>query len=196
MWKRWGLLLVALLMTVALTGCGGNSKQGSATTTNKGASTVSAQGKSLVVYYSWSGRAQGMAEAIGKQVGADVVVLVPEQPYPKDYNACTAQAKDEINNGYRPPIKPTGIDLAKYDVVYVGSPIWWGTIAPPVATFLASQTWTGKVVKPFTTHGGGGKGRSDTDIAALAKGATVKEMFTTYEGNMDDKFAAWVIDVK
>ena len=60
-----------------------------------------------------------------------------------------------------------------YDVVFVGSPCWWGTVAPPVATFLAAYDWSGKTVAPFMTHGGSRMGRSEDDIEKLCPGATL-----------------------
>ena len=62
---------------------------------------------------------------------------------------------------------------APYDVIFVGSPCWWGTVAPPVATFLAAYDWSGKTVAPFMTHGGSRMGRSEDDIEKLCPGATL-----------------------
>lgn len=64
-------------------------------------------------------------------------------------------------------------DIDAYDVVFVGSPCWWGTVAPPVATFLAAYDWSGKTVAPFMTHGGSRMGRSEDDIEKLCPGATL-----------------------
>lgn len=77
------------------------------------------------------------------------------------------RAKEEILQGTRPDLLPPLPDLKPYDRVYVGTPIWCGTMAPPLASFLALQTWEGKRVFPFCTHGGGGKGRCEQDIRAL-----------------------------
>lgn len=66
-------------------------------------------------------------------------------------------------------------NLASYDVIFVGTPIWWGTIAPPVATFLAESDLTGKIIIPFCTHGGYGAGQSLEDIKKLAPKSRVLE---------------------
>lgn len=137
---------------------------------------------SVVVYYTWSGKTKRMAEIITEQTGADVLEIKPETPYTTDYNRVVTQAKEEIRQNKRPAICPVKTDWDKYETVYVGTPIWWGTMAPPLATFLEQQDFTGKTVMPFSTHGGGGKGHSDRDIAKLCKGAEMKPMYTAYEG--------------
>ena len=78
------------------------------------------------------------------------------------------QAKDEIRHGYHPTIKKDNVDLNSYDTVYLGSPIWWGTMAPPVMIFLSENDLDGKTILPFTTHGGGGRG-AEQEIAAWIK---------------------------
>ncbi|WP_081410954.1 flavodoxin [Desulfotruncus alcoholivorax] len=90
---------------------------------------------SIVVYYTWAGHTREMAKIIAAQIGADVREVLPETPYTTNYSAVVEQAKKEINAGFRPPIKKLDLDLSKYDVVYIGTPIWWGTMAPPIATF-------------------------------------------------------------
>ena len=59
-------------------------------------------------------------------------------------------------------------------MIYIGSPCWWSTVAPPVATFLAAHDFTGKTLIPFMTHEGSRMGRSETDIRRLCPGATVR----------------------
>ncbi len=151
--------------------------------------------KSLIVYYSWSGRTREMAEKIAAQTGADLLEICPQEDYPRDYSAVVAQAKEEIRRKEHPPIVPTGAAVAAYEVIFVGTPIWWGTMAPPVATFLQQADLHGKTVMPFSTHGGGGKGRADRDIARACRGATVLDMYTAYEGGGKQAaadIAAWL----
>lgn len=151
--------------------------------------------KSIVLYYTWAGHTKNMAEIIAKQTGADIQEIVPETPYTKNYNDTVNQAKKEIYKGYCPPIKEIIYDLTEYDVVYLGTPIWWGTMAPPVATFLKENNLSGKTIMPFTTHGGGGKGHSDEDIKKMCPNATVLNMYTAYEGggnNAEKEIADWL----
>lgn len=91
--------------------------------------------KSLIVYYTWSGKTKGMAEIIARLTGADLLEIKPETPYTTDYNKVVEQAKKEIREGYRPIIAPVHAELELYHVIYIGTPIWWGTMAPPLAAF-------------------------------------------------------------
>lgn len=129
--------------------------------------------KVLVAYYSHSGNTRDMARQIADATGGDLFEITPQTAYPTDYEAVVAQAKREIADGFRPALKTPLPDLSGYDVVFVGSPCWWATVAPPVATFLAGGAWTGKTVVPFMTHEGSRMGRSEKDIRELCPGATV-----------------------
>ncbi len=129
--------------------------------------------KMLVVYFSHSGNTRVVAEQIARATGADVFEIVPEKPYPTDYDTVVDQARKEIAAGVRPTLKNDMPDIGKYDVVFVGSPCWWATVAPPVTTFLASHDFAGKTVAPFMTHEGSRMGRSEADIRSLCPGAVV-----------------------
>lgn len=110
--------------------------------------------KALVVYYSRSGNTRAVAEAIHAAVGGDIVELQPVTPYPEAYRATTDQAKQELASGYKPPLKNRIGHIEAYDVVFVGSPNWWGTVAGPVRTFLSEYDLAGKRIAPFITHEG------------------------------------------
>ena len=110
--------------------------------------------KVLVAYFSHSGNTREMARQIAEATNGDLFEIVPQSAYPAQYDAVTAQAKREIGRGYRPALKGRLPDIGAYDVVFVGSPCWWGTVAPPVATFLAAYDWSGKTVAPFMTQRG------------------------------------------
>lgn len=131
--------------------------------------------KALTVFYSHSGNTRACARLIQAQVGGDLVEIVPAQPYPVEYKAVVAQAKRELQAGYRPALRTRVADIDAYDVVFVGSPNWWNTVAPPVTTFLAAYALAGKAAVPFITHEGTGLGRSARDIADLCPEATVLE---------------------
>jgi len=143
----------------------------------------------LVVFYSHSGVTKKVAEQIHAKVGGDIHEIVEQNPYPRDYNTVVEQAKREIAQGYRPPLKSEVPDLSKYDVIFVGSPNWWSTIALPVATFLTSANFTDKMVIPFITHGGGGLNRTVSDIKKLAQGATVLDGF---DANNAARLSVWL----
>ena len=126
--------------------------------------------KCMVVYFSWSGNTRFAAETIAKKAGAATFEIKAETPYNSDFGKCCDEAKPECNGKTLRPIKPIeGLDLAKYDVVFVGSPNWWGTMAPPVRTWVtqSKDALKGKTVCLFQTHGGGGMQRVGKDFAEV-----------------------------
>lgn len=141
----------------------------------RGAGEAPRESRVLVVYYSHSGNTRAVAETIGRLTGGDLFEIEPLEAYPSDYRTLTEQAKKEIAAGHRPAIAPGPEEIDRYDIVAVGSPCWWGTVAPPVATFLAARGLAGRTVVPFMTHGGSGLGRSEADIRRLCPQATVAE---------------------
>lgn len=151
--------------------------------------------KSIVVYYTWAGHTRKIAAIIAAQLGAELHEVLPDTPYTQNYNALLDQAKNEIREGFHPPINKFNLNINDYDVVFVGTPIWWGTMAPPIASFLSENDLSGKIVMPFSTHGGGGKGYSGRDIAKLSRDAKVCEMYTNYGGSnhsTETEIAAWI----
>ena len=126
----------------------------------------------LVVYYTWSkGNTEKIAERLADACGADIARIETVEPYPEDYDATVKQAQDEIHAGFEPEIEPLEFDPAAYDVIAVGTPTWWYTMAPAVATFVHSVDWAGKTIVPFSTSAGW-PGSTNDDIVAAAAGAT------------------------
>ncbi len=129
--------------------------------------------KILIAYYSWSGNTKEVAEAIQEKTGGTLFRIETVQSYPEEYRATTEQAKKEINDHFHPELKTKVADISQYDVIFLGSPNWWGTIAPAVSTFLASYNLKGKKVIPFITHGGGGVQNTIKDMTAQCSGCDV-----------------------
>lgn len=127
--------------------------------------------KMLIAYYSVSnGNTKRIAEALQNATGADIVRVDTVTPYTGSYQEIVEQGQREVNRGHQPDIKPLGINVADYDVVAVGTPTWWYTMAPAVLTFLKSCDWNGKTVIPFQTHGGW-PGHTIKDMKNVCKGA-------------------------
>ena len=142
----------------------GNAAAPLATTGKEGGKTM----KCAVVYFSWSGNTRFAAETIAKKAGADLFEIKAETPYSGDFQKCCDEAKPECYGKTLRPIKAIeGLDLAKYDLVFVGSPNWWGTMAPPVRTWVSQskEALKGKKVCLFQTHGGGGMQRVGKEFA-------------------------------
>ncbi len=130
------------------------------------------KGKAVVVYYSWSpdGNTRFAAQTIAKRLDAELFEIKAEKPYPTEYPACTKEAKPECQAKTLRAIQPiAGLDLKKYAAVFVGTPNWWGTMAPPVRTWVTQNTAAlkGKAVCLFQTNGGGGMQRVGKDFGEL-----------------------------
>lgn len=134
--------------------------------------------KSLVLFYSWGGSTRRVAQGIAQKTASDLLELKPAVPYPGDYNTVVAQAKQEIQRRYEPPLAPVAVDWNAYDTVYLGTPNWWSTMAPPLYSFLRELMPTEKTIIPFCTHGGGGAGHIARDIANLCIGCDVLPIFS------------------
>jgi flavodoxin len=149
----------------------------------------------LIVYFSRSGNTRRIANLIHQEVGGTVHEIRPEVPYPKSYDAVVEQAGKEIQAGYKPALQSRVDQIDAYDTIFVGSPNWWSTIAPPVAAFLSEYDLSGKTIVPFCTHGGGGLGRIGRDIAKLCPHSTILSSFEVDgggTGNAQAKVTAWL----
>ena len=124
--------------------------------------------KSLVVYYSQSGATATVAEAIAEQTGADLDSIVAVNPYNGSFDETIARCQEEMKNGTLPELKPQSKDFANYDTIYIGTPVWFGTMASPMAAYLKQSELAGKVVIPFVTYGSGGL---ETTVAAMKEAA-------------------------
>lgn len=112
--------------------------------------------RALIVYFSWSGNTRRVAEVLHEIVGGELFELRPVNSYPHSYRETVEVAKKELWGGHKPALRSVVDGLEKYDLLFIGSPNWCGTLAPIVSTFLTTHDLSGKFVAPFFTHGGGG----------------------------------------
>ncbi|MCC8188608.1 MAG: flavodoxin [Bacteroides sp.] len=142
--------------------------------------------KVLIAYYSLrNGNTRVVAQHIQKTVGGDIFRIETVDAYPAVYNNVTAQAKKELESGHRPALKTTVPHFDEYDIIYLGSPNWWNTLAPAVMTFLETYNFEGKTIVPFITHEGSRLGASVTDMEKLAPKATVLKGLPVRGGSVD-----------
>jgi len=149
----------------------------------------------LIPYFSRSKNTLKIAELIKFEVSGTLHEIRPQKPYPPDNNVVVEQAKQEIRTGYEPPLKSMIEDITSYDLLFLGSPIWWGTMAPPVATFLSDNDLAGKTILPFCTHGGGGSGKFEVDIARLCPYSNVLGGLSVYKPDIEkahSEVTAWI----
>ena len=127
--------------------------------------------KILVVYYSWSnGNTEVIAKKLQAGLQADLARIETVQPYTGSYDDVVSQGQDEVKRGYKPAIQPLSVNVEDYEVIAIGTPTWWYTMAPAVMTFLAATDWQGKTVVPFMTNGGW-PGHVIADIKKACTGA-------------------------
>ncbi len=153
------LIILSALSTVVFTSCGG------------------AKPKVLVAYYSQSGNTKAVAEQIQTKFGGDLYEITLATPYPADERETIEIVGQQREEGVLPELSSLVENLSEYDVVFVGTPIWFGTASLPVLSFVGSHDFAGKTVIPFYTCGGGDAGTYVADITPCLEGATILEAF-------------------
>jgi flavodoxin len=126
-----------------------------------------------VVFYSQNGATKTIAGIFQKERNADVFEITLVQPYPSTYDSTIAAVRDQRESKQWPALVNAKADLAKYDTVFLGYPIMFGSFAPPIYSFLDSNDLSGKVVVPFCTYGSGGRKASAGELKTLAPNANV-----------------------
>ncbi len=153
------------------------------------------QPKILIAYYTRTGNTENFANQIKKLVGGDLFRIETVDEYPPSYQEVLKVSKVEIDNHYKPPIKSLVENIDQYAIVFVGTPNWHSTMAPPVATFLSMHDLSEKTIIPFATHGGGGEARCLTDIRQLSSQATVLDGIALYgsqAGTEKERILKWL----
>ncbi len=165
------VLIVAVVGTIFLLKSndnGGNVMAEAQTKSNK---------KVLVAYFSASGVTAKVADRLSKATGADLFEIKPAQPYTSadlDWTNKKSRSSVEMaDTNSRPAIANKVADISKYDVVFVGFPIWWYREPSIIDTFMESYEFSGKQVVPFATSGGSGMGDSGSIMQKLAPKAKV-----------------------
>lgn len=143
----------------------------SLTSAATGTANVLGSSRILVAYFSRSGNTRVIAGVIHRSQKTDLFAIEPATPYPEDYFQTVEQAKNERARGIKPPLKNSVAAIERYETVYLGFPVWGTSMPPVVQTFLSSHNFAGKLLIPFITHGGYGKGNSDDMLASLAPAA-------------------------
>ena len=123
--------------------------------------------KTLVAYFSASGVTKRVAEKVADVLEADIFEIAPETPYSAadlDYMDKNSRSTIEMNDkSFRPTIKET-IDVAEYDTIVIGFPVWWYTAPTIINTFIESCDMAGKTAVAFCTSGGTGISGCENDL--------------------------------
>jgi flavodoxin len=142
--------------------------------------------KSFIIYFSRAdenyfggamkyidkGNTEVIAEYIKDLLGAPMFKVEPLEPYSDNYMQCIEEAKVRTST-HNAPIKQEVPDISSYEVIYVGSPVYWGGMPEELFTALKDLDFTGKVVRPFVTHEGSGLSNIPNQLKSICKGATV-----------------------
>jgi flavodoxin len=202
------------LVTILLGGCSfmsqNKDQQQSAapsTTDNTNNTNVNNQNKQaigkdkkiLIAYFSYEGNTKSFAESIQKEVGGDLFFIEPQDAYPKNRDTVIDQTKGEVESKYTPKLVNKLADIRSYDIIFIGTPIWWYTVAPPVRTFLTEYDLADKTIVPFSTHKGSGLSRIDKTIQEIHTKAKVLEGFAIWDGQVNKKQADirnWLLRLK
>ena len=149
----------------------------------------------LIISYSYSGHTHRVAQEIHDLTGGDWCEIYPWQPYPMAFTELLDQVKKEVQTGYHPRLLPGASNPKPYSVVFVGSPNWCGTIAPPLASWLAKNNLSHKIILPFYSHCGGVPCDFSRDIARFCPQSDVREALSVIEDggdNLRDVLIQWI----
>lgn len=178
-------LLIALAGLLLTTGCNSQNKQ-EVKSQNK-----QEMGKSIVIFFSHAGdnysvgkvkegNTKIVADYISELTGADQFEIVTHKYDGMEYSKLINLAQEEANNDELPPYEGKAPDLARYDTVYIGGPVWWGTYPRVMFTLFRDINLDGKTVIPFTTHEGSGLANCVEDVKKAFPGANVQKGFSIY----------------
>ena len=156
--KHYILATLALLFT--LTSCG----------------TKEAETKTLILYYSLTGTTETVAQELQKALNADMEAIELENPYTGSYEEVVKTVGKEREAGELPKLLPLQADLSKYDTIYLGYPIWYGTYARPITALVEQNDFQGKHIVAFCTFGSGGLETSIEHLKKAQPNAQVKEI--------------------
>lgn len=184
------MTILCLLIFVAI-GCNGNnivntenSNNSSNEISDDSSDFIESNGNVLVTYFSrrgenWQvgyiekGNTEIVAEMIAEETNADLFAIQPVVPYPDNYNEMLEVSRRETSENARPAIKNKITNFDKYDVIFIGYPIWNGTCPMIIMTFIESYDFSGKTIIPFCTHAGSGLGSSVSAIRNQLQNSTV-----------------------
>lgn len=123
------------------------------------------------------GNTECVAGMIAEAVGCESFRVERAEPYPAGYRDCCAQAVAEWKARARPEIKDFRDAVMEAEVIFVGYPIWCGTMPMPMYTFLEHYDFSGKVIAPFCTHEGSGFGTSLQELQRVCPDAVIAPGF-------------------
>ncbi len=169
------LMMCAALAMMVVTSCSQKSQN----------SEKEKASKVLVLYYSQTSNTKTVATEIATRLNADIEEITLVEPYDTAFQATIDRCKADREKGILPEIKPLKLNVADYDTIFLGYPIWFGTYAPPIASLLDKVDLSGKWVMPFCTFGSGGLESSVKDLAEKQPNAKIMPGYGVRAARMD-----------
>ena len=151
--------LIACMFALAFTSCG--SKESGK--------------KQLILYYSQTGATEKVAQELQKVLGADMEAIKLKNPYTGTYAETIERVGKERESGNLPKLMTLKADLSKYDVIFLGYPIWFGTYALPISSLVKEYDFEGKKIVTFCTFGSGGMEPAMQDLKKALPKASIAE---------------------
>ena len=152
------------------------------------------QPRVLVAYFSMQdGNTGDVARAIVDASGGDIYRIMVAEPYPSEDKVRQELLTQQIEQNILPALAEPAPNFSEYDIIFLGSPVWANHLSQPVKSFLHKYDLTGKKVIPFVSHGGGGRGRAFSDVAAMCVGCVVDtDGWSSWGGGKQRGIVKWV----
>lgn len=192
--------IMAVMLVLAMTSCSGGNSGASG---DDQAAQQNTDVRSIVVYFSCTGNTKAVAEEVAAQTGSELHEIVPEEPYTEEdlnYNNDNCRANIEMNDPEsRPAISNTIENFSEYDTIYIGYPIWWGSLPRIMNTFLDTYDFSGKTIVPFCTSGSSSISQSVSVIREAEPEAQIKKGLQISSAGADDssdEVSRWIEEIK
>lgn len=161
-----------MFAVVLLVSCASKSSKGEVVSSAESSAVINAD-SIIIIYYSQTGNTAKLAETLHDELGSAIIEVEPVEPYSGTYEETVKRWKAECDSDITIEIKPVDVNLDNYNTVFLAFPIWGGTFALPVKTFLEQNNFEGKTIVTFATFGSGGLENATEEIADLHPEATV-----------------------
>ena len=192
--KKILIISILVLITIfSITGCKSEEEKvpKSTPTTTK---EETQNNNSLVLYFSATGTTKSIAKRIAKESNSDIIEIIPKEKYKSEdlnYNSDCRANKEQKDSKARPEIK-NKIDINKYNKIYLGYPIWWGTNPKIILTLLDTYDFTGKTIIPFCTSGSTDITDSVSDLREYNSKLTIKDGKRFSSSDSDDDIKKFI----
>lgn len=157
--------------------------------------------KKLIIYFSYTGNTRKIANMIKDKLNCDTLELQPVIPYSTDYQTVVDEEQRMEGANHMPEIQEINIDLASYDTIIIGTPVWWYREAPVIRTFLNKYDLSNKNIYLFATNAGW-LGKTFIELKKLCKGNVISTQNIVFESYSDklitstNEIDSWIGNIK